>query len=71
MPRGTSGRIVIEVETDLKTELYNALEKEGLNLKQWFLERAEDFIRDRSQLSLQFTDDDKGYSREGGTNGVV
>lgn len=52
MPVGTSGRIVIEVDPDLKQELYSALDKEGLNLKQWFLSNAQAFLKDRAQLSL-------------------
>jgi len=52
MAKGTSGRIVIEIDPDLKQELYGALDKEGLNLKQWFLNNVESYLRDRSQLSL-------------------
>lgn len=54
MPKGPSGRIVIELDPDLKDELYIALEKEGLNMKQWFIENAQDFLSNRSQLKLQF-----------------
>ena len=57
MAKGSSGRIVIEIDPDLKQELYGALEKEGLNLKQWFLENVETYLRDRSQLSLLPFDD--------------
>lgn len=57
MAKGPSGRIVIEIDPDLKHELYDALDKEGLNLKQWFLGNVESFLRDRSQLSLLPTDD--------------
>lgn len=52
MPVGTSGRIVVEVDPDLKQELYSALEKEGLSLKQWFLDNTRRYLKDRSQLSL-------------------
>jgi len=57
MAKGSSGRIVIEIDPDLKQELYGALEKEGMNLKQWFLENVETYLRDRSQLSLLPLDD--------------
>ena len=57
MAKGTSGRIVIEIDPDLKQELYDALDKEGLKLKQWFLKNAEDYLRDRSQLSLLLMDE--------------
>jgi len=56
MAKGASGRIVIEIDPDLKQELYDALDREGLNLKQWFLIRIEDYLRDRSQLSLSLVD---------------
>ncbi|NOX66557.1 MAG: hypothetical protein GXO85_12415 [Chlorobi bacterium] len=52
MAKGTSGRIVIEVDPDLKEQLYSALDKEGLNLKQWFLLNANEFLQDKTQLSL-------------------
>ena len=52
MPKGSSGRLVIEIDPELKHELYDALEKEGLTLKDWFLRNTDEFLRDRSQLSL-------------------
>lgn len=57
MPRGTSGRIVIEIDPVLKDDLYEALQKEGLNLKSWFLENVQDYLSDRSQLKLFITQD--------------
>lgn len=52
MPVGRSGRIVIEIEPGLKQELYAALKQDGISLKQWFLERIDEYLRDRGQLSL-------------------
>jgi hypothetical protein len=40
MSIGSSGRIVIEVDTDLKRMLYSSLEKENLTLKEWFIRNA-------------------------------
>jgi len=62
MSIGSSGRIVIEIEPDLKQELHAALRQEGLNLKTWFLENAQEFLSDRGQLRLSFneTDDKQG-----------
>ena len=54
MSIGSSGRIVIEVEPDLKQELHAALRKEGTNLKAWFLENAQQFLSDKSQMALSF-----------------
>lgn len=55
MSIGTSGRIVIEIDPRLKQDLYSVLEKEGLNLKQWFLQNARQYLKDRSQLSLELS----------------
>lgn len=55
MSIGTSGRIVIEVETDIKRELYSVLSREGLTLKDWFLKSAQSYISHRTQMSLPLT----------------
>lgn len=52
MSIGNSGRIVIEVETGIKRELYSALSREGMTLKEWFLKSANSYISDRTQISL-------------------
>jgi hypothetical protein len=54
MSVGASGRIVIEVEPELKRQLYEALEREGLTLKEWFLRNARGFLYHGPQLSLDF-----------------
>lgn len=55
MAVGPSGRIVVEIDPELKQELYAALEQDGVNLKQWFLERVGEHLRSRGQLSLPLT----------------
>ena len=52
MARGSSGRIVIEVEPSLKTELYKALAQRELTLKDWFIGRANEEVISRSQPIL-------------------
>lgn len=52
MSIGDSGRIVIEVDTELKKMLYATLEKENLTLKQWFIRNATTYLRDAEQPSL-------------------
>jgi hypothetical protein len=52
MSIGSSGRIVIEVDTDLKKMLYATLEKENLTLKQWFIQNATTYLLDAEQPSL-------------------
>ncbi len=52
MARGKSGRIVIEVDPDIKKKLYLNLEKRELTLKEWFLIQAEEFIKNSDQLKI-------------------
>lgn len=52
MSIGSSGRLVIEIEPELKQELHSALRKEGMNLKSWFLENVDQFLAERGQLNL-------------------
>lgn len=52
MARGDSGRIVLEIEPALKGDLYSALARDGITLKQWFLRHAKEYLRDRGQISL-------------------
>ena len=53
MPKGDSGRIVIEVNPDLKRKLYLVvLAGDGSTLKDWFVEAATNYIAEREQPSL-------------------
>ena len=52
MSVGKSGRIVIEIEPELKQELHSILRGEGKNLKSWFLENVEQYLSERGQLRL-------------------
>ncbi|MBU1695264.1 MAG: hypothetical protein KKC51_15065 [Verrucomicrobia bacterium] len=52
MARGESGRIVLEIDPSAKDRLYEAVTKDGLTLKEWFLRKAEEYLRDRGQLLL-------------------
>jgi len=52
MPRGSSKRIVIEVEPDFKRRLYTALAGDGSTLKDWFIEAAQYYLSEREQPSL-------------------
>ena len=49
---GKSGRIVIEIDPETKQQLYSMLALNGLNLKEWFLNNAEQFIDQKGQLQL-------------------
>ena len=52
MARGESGRIVIEVEPEVKRRLYSALALSGSTLKNWFIKSAATFCSDAAQPSL-------------------
>jgi len=58
MARGSSGRIIIEIDPEFKQELYDALQKENLTLKSWFLKNADKFLKDRGQLKLLLADEE-------------
>lgn len=52
MARGDSGRIVLEIDPSEKKELYEALTKDGMTLKDWFLRHATNYLRERGQGQL-------------------
>jgi hypothetical protein len=52
MARGPSGRLVIEVDPDLKRNLHSALAADGTCLKDWFLGCVREYFTHRHQPSL-------------------
>jgi len=44
MPVGRSGRIVVELDPDLKRRLHARLRSEGRDFKGWLLERVQDYL---------------------------
>jgi hypothetical protein len=53
MPKGESGRVVIEVDPDFKRKLYSALAADNHStLKDWFMKAAALYIAEREQPSL-------------------
>jgi len=49
MPKGKSGRIVIEVEPALKRMLYSVLAIEDSTLKDWFIESAKKYVKEKTE----------------------
>jgi DNA (cytosine-5)-methyltransferase 1 len=49
---GESGRIVVDVDPELKRQLYSALALSGSTLKEWFMKSAEGFCADSRQPML-------------------
>ena len=66
MAIGKSGKVLIEIEPDLKHQLYVALRRDGLTMKDWFLRNATEYLASRRQPELLFsaaptgTDDREG-----------
>ncbi len=54
MSVGTSGRIVLEIDPEQKQELYQALKKDDLNMKKWFLKQVDAYLKDQDQMALDF-----------------
>ena len=52
MVRGKSGRIVLEIDPSLKSDLYEALQEEGITLKEWFLRHTGSYLAQKAQPSL-------------------
>lgn len=53
MSRGSSGRIVVEVDPALKKRLYAALSLDGATLKDWFRKRAEVYLASHRGLAQE------------------
>ncbi len=46
MSIGSSGRIVIEIDPQVKKELYSTLKSKGLTLKEWFLIQSKSLLKE-------------------------
>lgn len=47
MAVGRSNKVVIELDPQMKIEIYKSLKSRGLNLKEWFIEQAKiDLLND-------------------------
>ena len=52
--RGKSGKIVVEIDPDLKAEIYHTLELRGLNMKNWIEQEGRRLIASTTQPELPF-----------------
>jgi len=52
MSRGSSGRVVVEIDPEVKNRLYAALVKDKLTLKDWFLMQCQSYVSEAVQPSL-------------------
>ena len=44
MARGKSGRVVLEIDPDLKRKIYATLEIKQETMKEWFVKEAENLV---------------------------
>lgn len=63
MSIGSSGRIVIEIEPELKRELHAVLRLEGTNLKAWFLDQVGELLSEKGQQNLPFSENQRKRSQ--------
>jgi hypothetical protein len=56
MPVSDSGRVLIEIDPELKRDLYSALDREGLTLKEWFTRHVQRYITHSIQPELSLVD---------------
>ncbi|MBN1379254.1 MAG: hypothetical protein JXA04_08455 [Gammaproteobacteria bacterium] len=69
MARGKSGRVVLEIDPDLKRQLYATLENKQKTMKEWFIKEAEGLIYGDKQPSL--FDNSNNQSDIDNKNGIV
>lgn len=50
-----SGRVVVDVDPELKFALHAALAAGGLSMKEWFIQRAAEYVGEHRQPTLAFT----------------
>jgi hypothetical protein len=65
MARSASGRLVLEVEPELKRRLHSRLAAEGRTLKEWFLENAENYLSIPAPIQLPLEMNPKQKSTKG------
>lgn len=61
MSRGPSGRVVVEIDAELKRELYAELTREGRTLKDWFVASAVAYVSSRRQPALFAAEPEASY----------
>lgn len=52
MAIGSSGRVVVELDPQLKHKLHVALREDGKNMKDWLVENAKAYLEGRYQPTL-------------------
>lgn len=52
MSKIESGRLVLEIDPDLKRKLYAVLALEQKTLKEWFIESSSSYVKERLKAEL-------------------
>jgi hypothetical protein len=63
MPIGQSGRVVIEIDPELKQNIYQSLKEDGSNMKDWFLKRVDEYMAEKSLQQELFTEEEQSGRR--------
>ena len=66
MARGKSGRVVLEIDPELKRQLYFTLEYKQQTMKEWFIEEAQNFIGSVQQDDISDAVQNKNKRNNGG-----
>lgn len=56
MAIGKGGRIVVELDPELKQRLYQQLEEDKLTMKAWLQQQIDVYLHDRRQRGFRFDD---------------
>ena len=54
MAVGESGRVVVEIDPEIKKALHQSLKEDGTNLKDWFLAQTADYLNSKTQQKALF-----------------
>lgn len=52
MSKSESGRLVVEIDPNLKRKLYAVLALEQKTLKEWFIESSSSYVKERLKTEL-------------------
>lgn len=65
MARGKSGRVVLEIDPELKRQLYATLENKQQTMKDWFIREAEGLVYGEKQPSFFDTPEERQNNKTG------
>lgn len=60
MARGKSGRVVLEIDPDLKRKIYATLESKQETMKEWFVKEAENLVYNEKINTKEVKSNKKG-----------